>query len=102
MKGADIMFNNNFSGILSRVGMECMAMGIPVVSYGGDYTKYHAKIFDLDSIAEQIHKCWKDLSRDGSTLRQDTINYANENFDRAKEIKKYVKLYQDLLRNKKI
>lgn len=101
MKGADIMFNNNFSGILSRVGMECMAMGVPVVSYGGDYTKYHAKIFDLDSIATQIRRCWKDLSKEGSTLRQDTIKYAQENFDRAKEVKKYVKLYEDLLRKKK-
>jgi len=101
MKGADIVFNNNFSGIASRVSMEAMAMGVPVVSYGGDYTKYHAKIFDLDSIAEQIHKCWKDLTKEGSTLRQDTLKYANENFDRAKEVKKYVKLYEELLGKKK-
>ncbi|KPJ63739.1 hypothetical protein AMJ44_14050 [candidate division WOR-1 bacterium DG_54_3] len=101
MKGADIMFNNNFSGILSRVGMECMAMGIPVVSYGGGYTKYHARIFDLDSIAEQIYRCWKDLSAEEGTLKQDTLKYANENFDRAKEVKKYVKLYEELMGKKK-
>lgn len=99
-KGADIMFNNNFSGILSRVGMECMAMGVPVVSYGGEYTRYHAKIFDMDSIAEQLGRCWRDLSKEGSTLRETTLNYANEHFDRAKEVPKYIKLYEELLKKK--
>jgi len=97
MKGIDIGFNNNFSGIASRVTMEMMALGVPVVSYGGDYTKYHAKIFDLDSIARQVARCWKDLTAKGSTLRADTLKYANENFDRAKEVKKYVRLYEEVL-----
>lgn len=97
MRGGDIGFNNNISGIASRVTMEMMAWGMPVVSYGGDYTKYHAKIFDMDSIAEQVIKCWKDLSVKDSTLKQDTLDYAKKNFDREKEVKKYVKLYKELL-----
>ena len=97
MAGADIGFNNNFSGIASRVTMEMMALGVPVVSYGGDYTKYHAKIFDLDSIARQVTRCWKDLCKEGSTLRADTLKYANENFNRAIEVKKYIKLYEKVL-----
>jgi len=101
MKSADMVFNNNFSGILSRVGMEAMSMGVPIVSYGGDYTKYHAKIFDLDSIAEQIARCWRDLNKEKSTLREDTRKYANKNFNRAKEVKKYIRLYEDMLRKKK-
>lgn len=100
MKGADIGFNNNFSGIASRVTMEMMALGVPVVSYGGEYTKYHAKIFDLDSIASQVVRCWKDLTQEGSTLREDTRKYANENFSRAKEVKKYIKLYEKVLEMK--
>ena len=100
-KGADIVFNNNFSGILSRVGMESMAHGVPIVSYGGEYTDYHAKIFDLDSIAEQMERCWNDLSAKGSRLRQKTKAYANKHFDRAKEVPKYVKLYEELLANKR-
>ena len=99
--GADIGFNNNYSGIASRVTMEMMACGVPVVSYGGDYTKYHAKIFDLNSIAKQIIRCWKDLTKEGSTLREDTLKYARENFDRGKEVKKYIKLYEQLLAKKK-
>ena len=96
--GADIGFNNNYSGIASRVTMELMTMGVPVVSYGGDYTKYHAKIFDLHSIAEQIERCWKDLSAPRSTLKKDTIAYAREHFDRGKEVKKYVALYESIIK----
>ena len=100
MRGADIVFNNNFSGIASRVSMEAMAMGTPVVSYGGEYTKYHAKIFDLDSIAEQIELCWKDMGVKGNTVRKSTMKYAKDNFDRAKYIPQYIKLYEDTMRAK--
>lgn len=98
--GADIGFNNNYSGIASRVTMEMMAYGVPVVSYNGEYTKYHARPFDLHSIAEQIARCWADLTADGSTLREDTIKYARENFDRGKWVIKYVELYNELLEKK--
>lgn len=105
MRGADIGFNNNLSGILSRVSMEMMALGTPIVSYGGNqagvpYTKYVAKIFDLDSIAEQVALCWEDLKKDGSTLKQDTIDFAHEYFDRSKEVKKHIKLYSELMEKK--
>jgi glycosyltransferase involved in cell wall biosynthesis len=97
MRGADIGFNNNISGIASRVTMEMMAMGVPVVSYRGDYTRYHAEIFNLESIAQQIEQCWKDLNDPKKKVREETIAYAQEHFDRGKEVKKYVKLYNDLL-----
>lgn len=105
MRGVDIGFNNNISGILSRVSMELMAFGIPIVSYGGNqagipYTKYVAQIWDLDSIADQITRCWQDLSREGSTLKKKTMDYAKRYFDRGKEIKKYVKLYRQLMEKK--
>lgn len=98
--GADIGFNNNYSGIASRVTMEMMAFGVPVVSYNGEYTKYHARPFDLHSIAEQIERCWKDLTAKGSTLREDTMKYAREEFHRGKHIPKYVELYTELLGKK--
>lgn len=97
MKGADIGFNNNLSGIASRVTMEMQAMGIPVISYGGTYTPYVAKIWDLDSIAEQVERCWKDLTAEGSTTRADTAKYATENYDREKEVVKYVALYNKVM-----
>jgi len=98
MAGADIGFNSNFSGIASRVTMEMMAMGVPVVSYNGDYTKYHAKIFDLDSIAQQIQRCWDDLNNPKKKLREKTIEYAHKHFDRGVHVKKYVQLYEKLLK----
>jgi glycosyltransferase involved in cell wall biosynthesis len=100
MKGADIGFNNNLSGIASRVTMEMQAMGVPVISYGGAYTPYIAKIWDLDSIAEQVARCWKDLTAVGSTTRADTVKYATENYDREKEVKKYVELYSKIMEGK--
>ena len=96
MNGADIGFNSNFSGICSRVHMEMMLQGVPIVSYNGDYTDYHAKIFDLNSIAEQIERCWKDLNDPKKKLREKTIAYAKKNFSREIEVKKYVKLYEKL------
>jgi hypothetical protein len=100
MRGADIIFNCNFSGILSRVSMEAMAMGLPVVSTNGDYTKYHAKIFDLQDIADNIVQCWEDLQ--SSDLKQKTIEYAYENFDRSKYVPEYIKLYEKLKEEKNV
>ncbi len=97
MKGADIGFNNNVSGIASRVTMEMQAMGVPVISYGGEYTPYIAKIWDLDSITEQVERCWKDLTKEGSTLRQDTLRYARENYNREEQVKRYIDLYKKIL-----
>jgi glycosyltransferase involved in cell wall biosynthesis len=102
IRGADIGFNSNYSGICSRVHMEMQAMGVPVVSYNGDYTDYHAKVFDLDSIAEQIERCWNDLNDSSKNLKEKTMAYARENYDRGKAVKQYVNLYQGLLDNKKL
>ena len=88
------------SGIASRVTMEMMAYGVPVVSYNGEYTKYHAKPFDVHSIAEQMALCWADLTAPGSTLKEDTKKYAQENFHREKYIPQYVELYKELLEKK--
>ena len=98
--GADIGFNSNYSGICSRVHMEMMALGVPIVSYNGDYTDYHAKIFNLDSIAEQIERCWNDLNDPDKKLKEKTIAYAYDNFDRGKQVKIYAKLYENLLAGK--
>ena len=97
MAGIDIGFNNNYSGICSRVSMEMMALGVPVVSYRGDYTKYHAEIFNIQSIADQLERCWNDLQAPGSTLREETKQYAKDNFDRKKHVATYIKMYEKLL-----
>lgn len=43
MRGADILVNGNMSGIPSRVELEAMACGCQIISYAGDFTKYHPR-----------------------------------------------------------
>jgi len=95
--GADIGFNNNYSGIASRVTMEMQALGTPVIAYNGEYTPYHARIFDLHSIAEQVKRVWDDMNDPEKNVVEETKQYARDNYDRSKEVKKYVKLYGELL-----
>lgn len=99
-RGVDMVFNNNMSGIYSRSQMESMAMGKPIVSFGGDYTKYKCYWGDVEDIAKQVALCWTDLTAPNSTLRERTIKYAYDNFDRGKEVNKYIKLYKDLCQKK--
>lgn len=100
MKGADMGFNNNISAIMSRVHMELMAMGVPIISYGGAYTDYVARIWDLDSIAEQISRCWKDIQKDPSAMQKKIKKYAAQHFDREVYVKQYIRLYESLLGRK--
>ena len=99
-RGVDIVFNNNMSGIYSRSQMESMAMGKPIVSFGGDYTKYKCYWGDVEDIAKQVALCWTELTAPNSTLKERTIKYAYDNFDRGKEVNKYIKLYKDLCQSK--
>lgn len=98
--GADIGFNNNYSGIASRVTMEMMYYGVPVISYNGEYTKFHAKPFDLHSIAEKVLECADELWSVGSTLRDEVREYAINNFHRASHVTVYIELYEELLKKK--
>jgi glycosyltransferase involved in cell wall biosynthesis len=77
--------------------MEMQAMGVPVISYGGTFTPYIAKVWDLDSITEQVERCWKDLTASNSTVREETRRYATENYDREKQVPKYIELYGKVL-----
>lgn len=97
IRGADIGFNSNFNGVASRDTMEQMAMGIPVISYGGPYTAYHAKIMNLDSIAEKICGCWEDIQRDKQTnLKKKMRLYAERNFSMKEAVKKFFEVYQQV------
>lgn len=101
MRGMDIGFNNNFSGIASRVTMEMQAMGKPVISFGGEYTPYVAKIFSLNSIAEQVVRCWQDIQKDPEGVAKRTSAYATQHYDREKHVASYIRLYEKLLNARK-
>jgi len=101
IRGADISFNNNLHGVHSRGSvMEAMAMGIPVVSYcgGEDYTPYIAKTWCLESIAEAVEQCWKDIQAKGREMvAKECRAYADEHFNMEKAAVEYKKLYEELL-----
>jgi len=74
--------------------------GIPVVAYcgGEDYTPYIAKTWCLESIAEAIEQCWKDIQAKGrDTVARECRTYAKEHFNMKKAAVEYKKLYEELL-----
>lgn len=105
MRGADIHFSEIISPVISRVVMESMALGLPVVGRpilqnGKQYTKYPIDIYGLESIAKQVSKCWKDIGKDKDKVRKESIKFAQENFNRAIEVKKHIELYEKLSEKK--
>jgi glycosyltransferase involved in cell wall biosynthesis len=102
MRGADIVINGNMSGIPSRTELEAMACGCQVVSYGGEFTKFIAKPFDIKSIAEKIVECWEYIKQDPQKARQEARQWVVENANMEKQVKeKYIPLYEKVLREKK-
>ena len=97
LRGADISFNSNINGITSRDTLEAMAMGIPVVSYRGGYTRYHAIVMDPVSIANAIYECWKNINDNPENVFNETLKYAQENFCMDNATKKYLKLYEEVV-----
>jgi len=100
MRGADILFNSNISGIPSRVELESLACGCSVISYNGEFSKYHPKPFDIDSIAEETIKCWNDI-KDNKNIRQENRQWVINNASTEKLlIEKYLPLYNKILEKK--
>ena len=101
LRGADIGFINEINGRAGRTVPEKMASGIPVVSYDGDYTKYHAKAWNTESIADAIEKCWKDTEKNPKKMRNDSRKYALNNFSMEKKVEEeYVPLYREVIEEK--
>lgn len=105
MRGADIHFSEIISPVISRVVMEAMAIGLPVVGRhilqnGNPYTKYTVDPYDLDSIAGGINRCWKDVKGSKDKIKEASIKFAQDNFNRAIEVKKHIQLYEELTKKK--
>ena len=102
MRGADILINGNMSGIPSRTELEGMACGCQVISYGGDFTKWITKPFDIKSMAEEIIECCKYIEQDPKGARQEARRWVTKNASMKKQVKeKYIPLYEKVLREKK-
>ena len=102
MRGADILFNANMSGIPSRVEMEAMSTGLQVVSYNGDFSKWHPKPFDIKDIAAKVVECWSDIKDRKEESREEASQYAKENFNMKLKVQdEYIPLYNKVLKGSK-
>jgi len=97
LAGGDIGVNSNMNGITSRDTLEQMAYGMPIISYRGEYTKYHAIVMDPVSIAKTIERCWHDMEKDPEGMRQKIRAYAEKNFCMDKAVQKFIKLYEEVI-----
>jgi len=99
MKGADIVINGNMSGIPSRTELESMACGCSVISYGGNFTKWIAKPFDIKSIAEQIVNCWESIKDRKEEARKENRQWVLDNANMEIQVlNKYIPLYKRVLK----
>ena len=101
MRGADILFNSNMSGIPSRVELEGMACGCQVVGYSDSFTKWKANPYDIKDIAKKIIDCWNYI-KENPKSRQEARNWVLKNANMEKQVKnKYIPLYKKVIREKK-
>jgi len=97
LRGADILVNGNMSGVPSRVELEAMACGCQVISYAGDFTKYHPKPFDVKDIAAKIIECWNDIKDCRESARKEARQWVVENANMEKQVeKKFIPLYEKI------
>jgi glycosyltransferase involved in cell wall biosynthesis len=81
MRGADIGWNCNISGIPSRTAMETMACGTPVLSSTGVFTPIPSHPFDTSVIASSLCRLWEMIEKDQPAWREAARAYAVENFN---------------------
>lgn len=95
LRGADISFNSNYSGIFSRDSMEAMSCGCSVVAYTPEHTKYSC-YRETESIVSAIKCAWEDLKANPKDQIEKNRQYALDHFSWKKNIHKYVDLYNSL------
>ena len=101
LRGADILYNGNMSGIPSRVEMEAMACGCQVISFNGEFSKWHPIAFDIDDIAQKVIDCWKYIQQNPEKAKQEVRDYAVKYFNMETQVKdKYIPLYKKVLESK--
>jgi len=98
MRGADILYNGNMSGISSRVEMEAMACGCQILSWTGNFTKWHPEIYNIQDIANKVMDCWEYIQKDPIKARQEARQYAIDHFNMEQKVKdEYIPLYKKVL-----
>jgi len=51
-----------------------MSTGLQVVSYNGDFSKWHPKPFDIKDIAAKVVECWSDIKDRKKNLEKKQVS----------------------------
>jgi len=86
MRGAHIGVNPNLSGVKSRVTMEMMACGLPVVASNGDYPIRQYRTYDTVGLERAICVAWEDMKKDIPAAREKARAWAVEHWDVKKAV----------------
>jgi len=98
LRGADILWNGNVSGIFSRVEMEAMACGCEVIGWNNKYTQWMPKSHNLEDIADCVVNCWNKIKDNREEFRQKAFDIANNNFNMEINVRdKFIPLYNKIL-----
>lgn len=95
MRGADISFNSNYSGIFSRDSMEAMSCGCSIIAYTPEHTKYTC-YRQTESIVQAIKNAWVDLKKNPEEQIEKNRQYALDHFSWYNNVTKYIDLYNSL------
>lgn len=95
MRGAHIGVNPNLSGVRSRVTMEMMACGLPVISSNGDYPIRQYRPYDTVGLERAICVAWEDMKKDIPAAREKARAWAIEHWDVKKAVETgWIPLYE--------
>jgi glycosyltransferase involved in cell wall biosynthesis len=98
LRGADILWNGNISGIFSRVEMEAMACGCSVIGWDNKYNKFMPKSHTVEDIANSVIDCWNDRKDKIEEVRKENYKLAFKNFNMETQVKnKFIPLYEKVL-----
>ena len=98
LRGADILFNGNISGIFSRVEMEAQACGCEVIGWDNKYTNWMPKTHNIEDVANCVIDCWNSIKDRREEARKERYDFAFKNFNVEEQVKeKFIPLYNQVL-----
>lgn len=104
-RGSDMVFSPNMIGAESRVAVEAMACGCPVVgwdtdSFGDFQMTARAKPFDVFDLVDKFEKVWGMIQDNPEKVRAECAEYAKKNFDMAHTAALVVQVCRNVLATK--